>query len=127
MYEAFSRDDTGPRYVIMGDWPDASRGERYYMFEDIDLWVYRTKTGVPAAWRDIRKLPPSQRSTVPVLMLDGDEYGKEQSNVRRRLEEDGRGRVETPSTENNDGRETSDGGDGKSGNGVSPAAPDGRG
>jgi hypothetical protein len=67
--EAFSRDDTGPKWTIFGDWPDKSRGERYYAFDDIDLWVYRTMTGVPAAWRDIRKLPKGQQSTVPDIRV----------------------------------------------------------
>jgi hypothetical protein len=64
--EAFSRDDTGPRWTIFGDWPDKSRGERYYMFDEIDMWVYRTFTGVPASWRETRHL----RSAVPTKVGD---------------------------------------------------------
>lgn len=120
--EAFSRDDTGPRYTIFGDWPDKSRGQRHYAFDDIDMWVYRTISGVPAGWRDIRKLPQGQRSTVPVLMLDGDEYGKEQGRVRRRLREDGRGRAETTSTKDSDALKTPDGSERQDGDGSTPNA-----
>lgn len=103
-YEAFSRDKTGPRYVIFGDWPDKSRGERYYKFDDIDMWVYRTFTGVPAGWEDVRKLPEGQRSMVPRIELtDADRAGgravrrmlrdaEEQSDDGTRIEEDGRRR-----------------------------------
>lgn len=113
--EAFSRDDTGPRYAIFGDWPpknhlgEENRGERYYAFDDVDMWVYRTVTGVPAGWRDIRKLPEGQRSTVPVTMvedlrdglrrplLDGTRMkditdGEEPSDGRTGIEKDGRRR-----------------------------------
>jgi hypothetical protein len=64
--EAFSRDDSGPHYTIFGDWPDKSRGERYYMFDEIDMWIYRTFTGVPASWRETRHL----RSSVPTRVGD---------------------------------------------------------
>lgn len=64
-YEAFSRDDTGPKWTIFGDWPDKTRGERYYMFNDIDMWVYRTLTGVPASWKETR----GKLSTVPVRRI----------------------------------------------------------
>jgi hypothetical protein len=102
--ENFSRDETGPKYTIFGDWPDKSRGERYYMFEDIDLWVYRTVAGVPAGWRDIRKLPKGQRSTVPTRRIElGDAPptddlqtigapNEESSNGRTGIEENGRRR-----------------------------------
>jgi hypothetical protein len=106
MLENFSRDDTGPRYTMFGDWPDKSRGERHYAFDDIDMWVYRTMTGVPAGWRDIRKLPKGQQSTMPVTMvenlygglrrpvLDGMKVsnGEEPSDGRTGIEEDGRRR-----------------------------------
>jgi hypothetical protein len=69
MLEAFSRDDTGPKWTVFGDWPDKSRGERYYAFDDIDMWVYRTMTGIPASWRDIRKLPEGQQSTMPRVRI----------------------------------------------------------
>jgi hypothetical protein len=65
MLEAFSRDDTGPKWTIFDDWPDKSRGERHYAFDDIDMWVYRTMTGVPASWKETRRLP----SSVPVTMV----------------------------------------------------------
>jgi hypothetical protein len=101
--EAFSRDETGPRWTIFGDWPDKSRGERYYMFEDIDMWVYRTFSGVPAGWKETRHL----RSSVPVIPLDrlpsaerrkasftleGLTDGEEQSDGRTGQQEDGRRR-----------------------------------
>jgi hypothetical protein len=63
--EAFSRDDSGPKWTIFGDWPDKTRGERYYEFNDIDLWVYRTFTGVPASWKETKHL----RSSVPRIQL----------------------------------------------------------
>ena len=97
MLEMFSRDDTGPKWTIFGDWPDKTRGERYYAFDDIDLWVYRTMTGVPASWREALSRP----STVPVTMLEDEKFrkligkthnGEEQSNGRTRIEEDGRRR-----------------------------------
>jgi hypothetical protein len=104
--ENFSRDEAGPKYTIFGDWPDKSRGERYYMFEDIDLWVYRTMAGVPAGWRDIRRLPKGQRSTVPVRTIEDELFQKlsgrvrggksieheESSDGRTRIKEDGRRR-----------------------------------
>ena len=109
--EAFSRDDTGPRYAIIGDWPNKDRGERYYKFDDIDLWVYRIMSGVPAGWRDIRRLPKGQRSTVPVLRVEdmrpslreeweealgllpsGDANHEEPSDGGTGIEEDGRSR-----------------------------------
>ena len=99
VFERFSTDDGGPGYTIFGDWPDKSRGERYYAFDDIDMWVYRTITGVPAGWRDIRKLPENQRSTVPVITVDDAVFqklvgrtrnGEEQSNGRSRITKNGR-------------------------------------
>jgi hypothetical protein len=102
MLEAFSRDDTGPRWTIFGDFPDKSRGERYYMFEDIDMWVYRTFSGLPASWRETRHI----RSSVPVTkvedlrdglrrpLLDGTKVrgtgDEEQSDGRTGIKEDGR-------------------------------------
>ena len=104
MLEVFSRDDTGPKWTFFGDWPDKSRGERYYAFDDIDMWVYRTMTGVPSSWREVLGKP----STVPVTMvedlreasrrplLDGTRIrgadGEEQSNGRTGIEKDGRRR-----------------------------------
>lgn len=94
MLEIFSRDDTGPKWTIFGDWPDKSRGERYYAFDDIDLWVYRTMTGVPASWRDALGRP----STVPVRRIALSDIPKrmltdeEQSDGRTRIEKDGRRR-----------------------------------
>jgi hypothetical protein len=64
--EAFSRDESGPKWILFGDWPDKERGERYYKFDDIDLWVYRTFSGVPASWRETRHL----RSAVPVTQVE---------------------------------------------------------
>ena len=64
--EAFSRDDSGPRYTIFGDFPDKSRGQRYYAFDDIDMWVYRTISGVPAAWKETRRI----KSTVPIRRIE---------------------------------------------------------
>ena len=63
--EAFSRDDSGPKYTIFGDFPDRSRGQRYYRFDDIDLWVYRTISGVPASWKETRRI----KSSVPVTQV----------------------------------------------------------
>jgi hypothetical protein len=99
--EAFSRDANGPQWTIFGDFPDKSRGERYYKFDDIDLWVYRTFSGVPASWRETRHI----RSAVPVTqvenlldglrrpLLDGTkirgENGEEQSDGRTGIDEDG--------------------------------------
>lgn len=109
--EAFSRDDTGPKYMVVGEWPDKNRGERCYKFEDIDLWVYRTMSGVPAGWREIRRLPKGQQSTVPVLRVEdmrpslreeweetlglpplGDANHEEPSDGRTGIEKDGRSR-----------------------------------
>jgi hypothetical protein len=69
--EAFSRDESGPKWTIFGgnsfkEPPDKSRGERYYMFDDIDMWVYRTFTGVPASWQETRHI----RSSVPVRRIE---------------------------------------------------------
>ena len=92
--EAFSRDETGPRYMIVGDWPDKNRGERCYKFEDIDLWVYRTMTGVPASWRETRRIKSSvpvrriKLSDIPQRMLTNEEP----SDGRSGIEEDGRRR-----------------------------------
>jgi hypothetical protein len=101
--EAFSRDETGPKWTMFGDWPDKSRGERYYMFDDIDMWVYRTFTGVPAGWKETRHI----RSSVPVIpleslppaerrrarfTLEGVTEDEEQSDGRTGIEEDGRRR-----------------------------------
>jgi len=98
MLEMFSRDDAGPKYVIFGDFPDKSRGERYYAFDDIDLWVYRTMTGVPASWREALGRP----STVPVRRIalgdipNGEQReradGSKSRNGRTGIEEDGRRR-----------------------------------
>lgn len=89
--ERFSTDEGGPKYVIMGDYPDRSRGQRYYAFDDIDMWVYRTISGVPAAWRDVRRLSEGERSTVPIRRIElGDIHGKEPSDGWSRIEEDGR-------------------------------------
>lgn len=99
--ENFSRDETGPRYTIVGDWPDQNRGERYYKFEDIDLWVYRTMSGVPASWKETRHI----RSSVPVRRIQlGDApptddlqtmelpHGEEPSNGWSGIKKDGRRR-----------------------------------
>jgi hypothetical protein len=96
--EAFSRDQTGPQWTIFGDWPDKSRGERYYEFNDIDLWVWRTLSGVPASWRETRHI----RSSVPVRRIQlGDapptsdldvvelRNGEEPSNGGTGIKEDG--------------------------------------
>jgi hypothetical protein len=89
--ENFSRDETGPRYMIVGDWPDKNRGERCYKFEDIDLWVYRTMTGVPASWRETRRIKSSvpvrriKLSDIPQRMLTNEEP----SDGRSGIEEDG--------------------------------------
>jgi hypothetical protein len=96
MLEMFSRDDTGPKWTIFGDWPaknhlgEENRGERYYAFDDIDLWVYRTMTGVPASWREALGRP----STVPVRRIELEDFShaKESSNGRTRIEKDGRRR-----------------------------------
>jgi hypothetical protein len=90
--ESFSRDDTGPKWTIFGDWPDKSRGERYYVFDDIDMWVYRTMTGVPASWREALGKP----STVPVRRIAFSDIpnrmltDEEPRDGRPRIEEDGR-------------------------------------
>lgn len=89
--EAFSRDDTGPKWMMFGDWPDKSRGERYYAFDDIDMWVWRTFSGVPAAWSKTRRV----KSSVPIRRIKFDDMrtspdGEEQSNGRTGIEEDGR-------------------------------------
>jgi hypothetical protein len=97
--EAFSRDDSGPKWTIFGDWPDKSRGERYYEFNDIDIWVYRTFTGVPASWQETRRI----KSSVPIRRIQlGDapptsdldvvelRNGEEQSDGGTGIEKDGR-------------------------------------
>ena len=92
--EAFSRDDTGPKYTIFGDWPDKSRGERYYAFDDIDMWVYRTFSGVPASWKETRRVESSvpirriKLSDTPQRMLTNEEP----SDGGSRIEENGRRR-----------------------------------
>ena len=132
MLEAFSRDDTGPKYTIFGDWPpknhlgEVNRGQRHYAFDDIDMWVYRTVSGVPAGWRDIRKLPQGQRSTVPVNMVEGDLHGSKQSRIWRGQQENGRRGLETTSTENSDALETSDGSERQDGDGSPSGSADGR-
>ena len=102
VFERFSTDEGGPKYVIMGDYPDKSRGERYYKFDDIDMWVYRTFSGVPASWKETRRI----KSSVPVTQVtdlqealrrplldgtrmkpDGDTFGE---NGHREQEGDGR-------------------------------------
>jgi hypothetical protein len=101
MLEAFSRDDSGPQYMVFGDYPDRNRGERYYMFEHIDMWVYRTFTGVPAGWKETRHI----RSSVPIRrielgnapqqeLLDNREAsdGSQPSDGRTRIEKNGRRR-----------------------------------
>jgi hypothetical protein len=83
---------------MFGDWPDKSRGERYYKFDDIDMWVYRTFTGVPASWQETRHI----RSSVPVRRIElGDAprqellndreagNGSQPSDGRTGIEEDG--------------------------------------
>jgi hypothetical protein len=95
--EAFSREETGPKYAIVGDWPNKNRSERYYKFDDIDMWVYRTVSGVPAGWNDVRKLPKGRRSTVPIRRIELTDMrelldGKEPSNGWTGIEEDGRRR-----------------------------------
>jgi hypothetical protein len=73
--EAFSRDDSGPKWMIFGDWPDKSRGERYYAFDDIDMWVWRTFSGLPASWTETRRV----KSSVPVRRIRLEDInGKEQ-------------------------------------------------
>jgi hypothetical protein len=103
--EAFSRDATGPKYVIFGDWPDTNRGERYYAFDDIDMWVYRTFTGVPASWRHALGGP----STVPTKLLGDNDYAKEQGRVRTRIGQDGRRRSKASAPEDSDAGEAADG------------------
>lgn len=98
--EAFSRDESGPKYAIMGDWPaknhlgEENRGERYYKFDDIDMWVYRTFSGVPASWKETRRIKSSvpvrriKLSDIPQRMLTNEEP----SNGGTGIEEDGRRR-----------------------------------
>ena len=92
--ERFSTDEGGPRYMIMGDFPDKSRGERYYAFDDIDMWVYRTISGVPASWKETRRIKSSvpvrriKLSDIPQRMLTHEEP----SDARTGIEENGRRR-----------------------------------
>jgi hypothetical protein len=90
MLENFSRDETGPQYTIFGDWPDKSRGERFYAFDAVDMWVYRTVTGVPASWKAVL----GRRSTVPENreLTDGTGHREQEGDGRTRIEEDGRRR-----------------------------------
>lgn len=97
-YEAFSRDATGPQWTVFGDWPDKSRGQRYYKFDDIDLWVWRTVSGLPASWMETH----DKRSVVPVLEVSeeyhrkwlertrGLTHAKEPSDGRTGIKKDGR-------------------------------------
>jgi hypothetical protein len=71
------------------------------MFDDIDIWVWRTFSGVPASYKETRRV----RSTVPVTqvedlrdglrrpLLDGTEIrgtdGEEQSDGRTGQQKDG--------------------------------------
>ena len=41
-------------------------GETYYAYDEVDLWVYRTLSGVPASWRETQ----GRLSTVPVRKLE---------------------------------------------------------
>ena len=98
--ERFSTDEGGPRYMIMGDWPDKNhlgeenRGERYYAFDDIDMWVYRTISGVPASWKETRRIKSSvpvrriKLSDIPQRMLTNEEP----SDAWTGIEENGRRR-----------------------------------
>lgn len=100
--EAFQIGQSGPRPVMEGK-------VAAYAFDELDLWVYRTLTGVPADWRETRGI----KSTVPVTMVEDlsevddlpllngvkwrerrtdeqDDNHEEPSNGRPRQQEDGR-------------------------------------
>ena len=106
MFERFSTDEGGPKYMMHGRLSRKGRGERYYKFDDIDMWVYRTISGVPASWKETRTI----RSSVPVTQVtdlqealrrplldgtrmkpDGDTF---RENVHREQEGNGRTRIE---------------------------------
>ena len=57
-------------------------GETYYAYDEVDLWVYRTLSGVPASWRETQ----GRISTVPVRRLE-DLPKDEQTKFRRALDQ----------------------------------------
>ena len=133
--ERFSREKTGPLQFLFGESPDR-RGERYYKFDDVDLWVWRTVSGVPASYLETR----TRKSTVPVLtvedaeldtLMQGVRDGKEQGRIRAGSESDGRQGREANPPENSNGGETGNGSewkasDGSSGDGSRDSTADAR-
>jgi hypothetical protein len=57
-------------------------GETYYAYDEVDLWVYRTLSGVPASWRETQ----GRISMVPVRRLE-DLPRHEQASLQRALDQ----------------------------------------
>lgn len=68
-----------PQY---GPKPYSLDGETYYRYDEIDLWVYRTLSGVPASWRETQ----GRISTVPVRRLE-DLPEHDQASLKRSLDQ----------------------------------------
>ena len=60
--EMFASGQSGPR-------PVACDGYTCYAFDEVDLWVYRTLSGVPADWREVGE----KLSTVPIRRVEVDD------------------------------------------------------
>jgi hypothetical protein len=80
----------------------------YYSYADVDMWVYRTFSGVPAGWREVagristvpvrqlEKLSASDKAHLPIAFIRRAEigeqrHGEEPSNGGTGRKEDGRG------------------------------------
>jgi hypothetical protein len=59
MIEQILSSELGPKTLSLA-------GVAYYAFDEIDLWVYRTLSGVPASWRENL----GRASAVPVYTIE---------------------------------------------------------
>ena len=121
--EALARMDDCPRPLMLHDGMIDGKAsmEAFYAFEEIDLWVYRTLSGVPSNWRDTRgqistmpvhvvKARPahvsmkrkSERKSERMIKQPGENDAKGAGNEGSRGEEDGRRRDETSRSEGPD-------------------------
>lgn len=114
--EALARMDDCPRPLMLHDGMIDGKAsmEAFYAFEEIDLWVYRTLSGVPSNWRDTRDqistMPDSTRRWRTLTMREKErEKEREEENDAKgagnegsRGEEDGRRRDETSRSEGSD-------------------------
>ena len=66
--EKFFKPEFGPCTLAVTGEDEHGRKKReyYYAFDEIDMWVYRTLTGVPASWRETL----GRTSTMPVRELE---------------------------------------------------------